>query len=143
MAEPDLIPDTEDEDEFIRLHSVWSTLPNGTDIPKTGYWGSHMEKGGKYTVKLPRGCDPDKEGGGEAAKRLPGAGAFDTAKEANEARARYLFKHRVVLRSVRASRGKRGVRSSVPAASHQRPSTAPDGRAVSYTHLTLPTICSV
>ena len=88
MAEPDLIPDTEDEDEFIRLHGEWSAQPVGGDLPKTGYWGSHLEKG-KFTVKLPRGCDPDKEGGGAAAKRLPGV--FNSAQEANEARAKYLF----------------------------------------------------
>ena len=51
MAEPDLIPDTDDEDEFIRLHGVWSTLPNGRDTPKTGYWGSHLENGKWVTTR--------------------------------------------------------------------------------------------
>ena len=87
MAEPDMIPDTEDEEKFVKLHGEWSALPNGGDLPKTGYWGSHLEKG-KFTVKLPRGCDPDKEGGGKAAKRLPGV--FNTAHEANIHRAKYL-----------------------------------------------------
>ena len=127
MAEPDLIPDTEDEDEFIRLHGEWSAQPVGGDLPKTGYWGSHCDPDkGKFTVKLPRGCDPDKEGGGAAAKRLPGS--FNTAHEANVERAKYLYKNRVALRELRTNRTKRGGRPSVPAASNQRPSTAPDER---------------